>query len=396
MMKPMAATAVICLAAPVFAGLYGDTPDARHAWAVHDKNRPAPVKVTADPGVPPSDAVVLFDGTKESFERNWCDKDGNPSKWQLGDEGDFYCVPQGWRNGGNIYTRGQFGDCQLHLEWRHDADIAKTFNGDPQMLGNSGVFLMGKYEIQVLESFGTNPADMKMPTYVDGIAGSVYGYNPPMVNACRRPGEWQTYDIIFHQPVWEGEKMKWPGSVTVILNGVVVQDHWELEGMATHCVRRPLLPHEKKAQFNFQDHGCIVHYRNIWIREIPSRYANTTHGGPAATPDDVMALRRKTAAALFAKIDVSRLNADTVNKLLEVVSYSQDKVYMDAAMSAAAAFGAKLDAMSAAELESNRGVLVTLRKSYDVLWRNGLLLDSVLGRKIEKIVDEKGWLKKKK
>ena len=387
--------AVACAATPVLAGIYGDPSDARHAWSVHDHNRPNPVKVEAEAGCPPSDAVVLFDGTQESFEKNWCDEKGNPSKWKLGTDGDFYCVP-GWKNGGAIYTRGAFGDCQLHLEYRHDPEIGLASDEKgPQMHGNSGVFLMSSYEIQVLESYGTNPADMKNPNYADGQAGAVYAENPPLVNPARKPGQWQTYDIIFHQPVWDGLKMVHPGSVTVIFNGVVVQDHWEMEGLTTHKVRRPLAPHATKLPLYFQDHGCVVHYRNIWIREIPSRYANVTHGGPGADENAVMALRREIAAKLFAKIAKPvKPTVENMEALAEVIGYAREgedeKVWKETAMS----FHGVLDKMTDAEWTAKKSALLKLREELDTLIRNGVVSQACGTRKrISAAALRLGWEK---
>ena len=349
-------------AVAAFAGLYGDTPDAKHAWSVHDGNRPNPVKVepAAKCGGAPSDAVVLFDGSKASFEKNWCDKNGKLSLWKLGKDGDFYCEPN-WVNGGAIFSRAKFGDCQLHLEYRHDADLGLVPKKGAQMHGNSGVFLMGNYEIQVLESYGTNPADMKNPNYADGQAGAVYAENPPMVNPARKPGEWQVYDIIFHQPVWEGDKLLHPGSVTVLFNGVVVQDHWEMEGLTTHCKRRPLAPHAKVGQLQFQDHGCVVHFRNIWYRPLPSRWDNKTHSTLSADPNCVMALRRETAKKLYAKIaNPDKVDAATLKALAEVISYANEGEYK-----------AKFDAcLAAAKTAFDDKAKADANKALDVLVRN--------------------------
>ena len=310
------------------AKLYGDTPDAKHAWAVHDWNRPLPTRVTPAKtiGGAPSDAVVLFDGSLESFKRNWRDKDGAPSKWAYSEEGYFYTVPN-WKNGGAIYTRQEFGDCQLHIEYRHDPDQLFTDKG-PQMRGNSGVFLMDNYEIQVLESYHTSKEDGSVKNYPDGQAGSVYAENPPLVNPARPAGEWQVYDIIFHQPVWDGNKLLHPGSVTVFFNGVLVQDHWEMEGLTTHCKRRALAPHALKGPLQLQDHGCVVQFRNIWYRPLASRWANTTHSSMSAKTDDVMALRRETAAKLYAKISNPKSGtAETLIALAEVISYANEGDY---------------------------------------------------------------------
>ena len=369
MRKAVFVGAAVIVSGSALAGLYGDTPDAKHAWSVHDGNRPNPVKVepAAKCGGAPSDAVVLFDGTKESFEKNWCDKDGKLSLWKLGKEGDFYCEP-GWVNGGSIFTREKFGDCQLHLEYRHDAELGLVSDKKgAQMHGNSGVFLMNNYEIQVLESYGTNPADMKNPNYADGQAGAVYAENPPMVNPARKPGEWQVYDIVFHQPVWEGDTLLHPGSVTVFFNGVLVQDHWEMEGLTTHCKRRPLKPHDKTGPLQFQDHGCVVHFRNIWYRPLPSRWDNKTHSSMSADPAAVMALRRETAKALFAKIaDPKAVDVATLNALGEVISYANEGEYKAAFDACLAAAKDKFD--DKAKAEAN--------KALSVLVRNGILPDS--------------------
>ena len=393
MKKLIIASAAAAVSASVFAGLYGDTPDAKHAWAVHDWNRPKPVKVCAEPGKPPSDAVVLFDGTKESFDKNWCDSKGNPTQWKLGSEGDFYCVPE-WKNGGDIYTRASFGDCQLHLEYRHDKDINEHGRG-PQMRGNSGVFLMGNYEIQELESFYTQKDECKVDNYTDGQAGAVYAENPPMVNPQRKPGEWQTYDIIFHQPVWEGNKLLHPGSVTLLFNGVLVQDHWEMEGLTTHCRRRPLAPHAPKGQLHFQDHGCPVHFRNIWIREIPSRWANTTHSVMSAKEADVMALRLDTAKKLLAKIDLTKSGAEQVNQAYEVISYSTDPSVLEPCKKIFGDYRAKLEAMDDAALEKAKDKILGIKRSVDVLHRNKVALNCALCKKVLEIVEKKGWNKKK-
>ena len=384
----------------VFAAIYGDLPDAKHAWAVHDWNRPKPVKV--EPGAyvktgAPSDAVVLFDGTKASFDAHWCDTKGNASKWKLGDEGDFYCEA-GWVNGGAIRTRDEFGDCQLHLEYRHEPDVTDLGKG-PQMRGNSGVFLMQSYEVQVLESYYTSrELDGKpgfVDNYTDGQAGAVYAENPPMVNPARKPGEWQTYDIIFHQPVWRGGNLVHPGSVTVFFNGVLVQDHWEMEGLTTHQVRRPLAPHATKAPLELQDHGCVVHFRNIWYRPLPSRWDNLTHSEMSADVDEVMALRRKTAAALFAKIpkpiEPTIANMQAVG---EVIGYAREGEYEAAWQDIAKAMHAKLDAATDAELEKEKSDLLKLRKSLDALVKAGVVPQSCGTRKrISAIALRLGWEK---
>jgi len=370
----LAALAAGTSAVSALAGLYGDTPDAKHAWAVHDNNRPRPPVIQAEPGKPPSDAIVLFDGT--SLEQ-WSDDKGNPTKWILND-GAMECV----RGSGYIQTRQTFGDCQLHVEWATPVKV----EGGSQGRGNSGVFLMGQHEIQVLDCYDND-------TYPDGQAASVYGENPPLVNACRKPGEWQTYDIIFHQPVWEGNVMKFPGSVTVLHNGVLVQDHWELEGLSTHCQRRPIAKYAEKGPLKFQDHGNPVRFRNVWIREIPSRYANTTHGGPGVKEADVMALRQETAAKLFAAIDLNGNNkVDQLRRMLEVISYDKDAKYMKHVETLGQAFMTKIANHDKAKIEELKGEIMGVRNDCNVLIRNNVLpQDNRMKAELQKIIDDNKW-----
>ena len=374
-MKKLMMTALAALPAVALAGVYGDTPDAKHAWAVHDENRPKPSKVEVAANGVPSDAIVLFDGTKESLERNWCTvKDGETTAptWKYHD-GMFSSI-EGWGLG-SLQTRQEFGDCQLHLEFMHPTDT-RSINGNPQMRGNSGVFLMGNdygYEVQVLESYFTSKELDGKPGFVqncaDGQAGAIYAENPPMVNPQHKPGEWQTYDIVFHQPIWEGEKLVHPGSVTVLFNGVLVQDHWEMEGQTTHARRRPLKPHPTKGPLLLQDHGCIVNFRNVWIREIPSRWANLTHSEMSACPEKVMELRRETAAKLYAKIaDPADASAATVKALAEVVSYAKEEPYLGAFTAALEAY--RREPGDADEVKS-------VNTDLAVLVRNGLFGEDV-------------------
>jgi len=385
-----AALAVGAAAGAAWAGLYGDTPDAKHAWAVHDMNRPAPKKVAAEPGQPPSDAVVLFDGTSLD---NWTStKPGEPTKWKLVD-GALESV----KGAGYIQTKQAFGDCQLHIEWAAPSKV----EGMGQGRGNSGVFLMGSYEIQVLDSYETEvkPDGTNLnPNYADGQASAVYAENPPLVNACRKAGEWQTYDIIFHQPVWEGDKLKYPGSVTVLHNGVLTQDHWEMEGMTTHCRRRPLAPHPAKLPLSLQDHGNPVRFRNIWIREIPSRYANTTHGGPAANEADVMALRQKTASKLFEAANPADANkAAALQRMLEVISYDTSDAYMKIVNDLTDAYLKELAALDAQKIQDRKGEIVGLKKSCEVLTRNKVVPESFkLKAEVVRLINEHGLEKKGK
>ena len=226
-------------------------------WKIHDTDRPVPPVINAgtpstqdSPGRPPSDAVVLFDGKDLS---HWSHKDGSPAKWKV-EQGYAEVVAKT----GNIYTREAFGDCELHVEFAEPVPP----KGESQERGNSGVFLMGLYEIQVLDSYENK-------TYADGQAASVYGQYPPLVNASRPAGQWQSYDILFHGPRFDKDgKLLRPARVTVLHNGVLVQDNVELTGPTAHKARPPYSPQPEKLPLALQDHGNSVRYRNIWIREL--------------------------------------------------------------------------------------------------------------------------------
>lgn len=197
-------------------------------------------------GAPPSDAVVLFDG--ENLAKEFNGGDG----WIVSDG----AVTVGGKGG--VESRRKFGSCQLHIEWATPTEV----KGEGQGRGNSGVYLMGQYEVQILDSYENK-------TYFDGQAASIYKQRPPLVNACRKPGEWQTYDIIFTAPVFDADgKLKSPAYVTVLHNGVLVQNHFELEG-GTFYDRPPAYSkHAEKLPFSLQNHGNPTRFRNIWIREL--------------------------------------------------------------------------------------------------------------------------------
>ena len=217
------------------------------AWEVHDPDRPQPVLVTPGaPGEAPSDAIVLFDGTDLS---QWQLRDGSDASWAVQD--GYMEVRRG-----SIMTRQSFGDVQLHIEW------ATPNSGDGQNSGNSGVYLMNTYEVQVLNSY-------ENVTYPDGQAGAIYGQYPPLVNASRPPGEWQTYDIIFRRPRFDDEgNMTWPAHVTVLHNGVLIQNNATLTGPTGHRSRPPYKAHADKLPIQLQDHSEPTRYRNIWVREL--------------------------------------------------------------------------------------------------------------------------------
>ena len=221
-------------------------------WRVHDPARPYPAVITPGDGCgsAPSDAVKLFDGTSLDHWRN--DK-GEPSKWKV-ENGCMEAVAKA----GNISSRDEFGDCQIHVEWASPAEV----KGDSQGRGNSGIFIMGLYELQVLDSY-------ENATYADGQAGSIYGQFPPLVNACRRPGEWQSYDIAWIAPRFTPEgKLASPAKITVFQNGVVVQANTEVLGRGTHKQVATYAAHGPTGPIGLQNHNNPVRYRNIWVRPL--------------------------------------------------------------------------------------------------------------------------------
>jgi hypothetical protein len=233
---------------------YKDTPILPgQRWHVHDPDRPHPAAVTpgAEPGAPPSDAVVLFGGKDLS---QWEQHDHGKTvaaKWKV--EGGYFEVAPGT---GDLISRASFGDCQLHVEWSEPA----TVSGSSQNRGNSGIYLQSLYEMQVLDSYN-------QPTYADGQAAAIYGQWPPLVNPIRPPGQWNTYDIVFEAPKFDGEKLVKPAFVTNFFNGIVVHNRKELNGSTEHRALGTYKPHGD-APLLFQDHGHPVRYRNIWIRAV--------------------------------------------------------------------------------------------------------------------------------
>jgi hypothetical protein len=232
-------------------------------WKIHDMSRPTPPVVepgafsTQDTqGRPPSDAIVLFDGKDLS---KWQHADKSAAKWKV--QNGYAQVVQ---ETGNIQTKQEFGDFQLHVEFAEPLPA----KGEDQDRGNSGVYLQGLYEVQVLDSYQNK-------TYPDGQAAAMYGQYPPQVNASRPPGQWQEYDIVFHAPKFDSaNKLLKPARVTVFHNGVLVQDNVKLTGPTEHGERPPYKPGVVRGPVALQDHGHPVRYRNIWIREL-----NAAEGG---------------------------------------------------------------------------------------------------------------------
>jgi hypothetical protein len=196
------------------------------------------------PGGPPADAVVLFDGKDMSHwngAENWIVKDGAVTSGK-----------------GEVESKEVFGDCQLHLEWAEPEEVS----GSGQGRGNSGVFLMGIYEVQVLDSYDNE-------TYFDGQCAAIYKQHPPLVNACRKPGEWQSYDIIWTAPRFDADgKLVSPAYITILQNGVLVQNHFALEGDTPFNRPPEYKAHADKGPIRLQYHGNSVRFRNIWVREV--------------------------------------------------------------------------------------------------------------------------------
>ena len=217
-----------------------------------------PVPKVVTPGATstgaPSDAIILFNGKNlDAFQK----KGGGAPGWKIDPDGALTDV----KGAGDLETKKSFGDCQLHIEWRTNIEI----KGNGQSRSNSGVFLMSNYEIQVLDSYNS-------PTYVNGQAGALYKQHAPLVNACREPGAWQTYDIIFAAPQFrEDGEVATPGHVTVLHNGVLIQNNATIFGVTEWIGLPKYKKHASKMPLYLQDHGDDgkpISYRNIWIREL--------------------------------------------------------------------------------------------------------------------------------
>jgi hypothetical protein len=227
---------------------------AQEQWSIHDMNRPMAKVVAPGPAgrpvAPPADAIVLFNGKNLAA---WADAKGQPAKWKV-KHGYMEVVPKA----GGIRTVKGFGDCQLHVEWMAPSPA----KGTGQDRGNSGVFLMDTYEVQVLDCYGNT-------TYADGQTAAIYGQFPPLVNACRPPGEWQTYDIVFHRPRFDKDgSVLAPARMTVFHNGLLVHECAVLSGPTAHKARPPYKMHADRLPISLQDHGHPVRFRNIWVREL--------------------------------------------------------------------------------------------------------------------------------
>lgn len=370
---------------PLFSGpvFQGDAPDETHPWAVHDRNRPQPPRVepgtfsTQDaPGRPPADAVVLFDGTEESLE-NWesVRQDGEaPMQWKL-EDGSFVVVPRT----GNVRTKEHFGDVQLHLEWK----APEGLGGSGQGRGNSGVFFAGGTEIQILDNYDN-------PTYADGFAGSVYGINPPMANALRPQGEWQVYDIVFRRPVFQDGEEVDPGHFTVFINGVLVQDATSLEGPGGYMRRSQPREFPEAGPIMLQDHGDVLHFRNIWVRELPARPVEGGDGSKLS-PEATAGKREETAAGIRAHA-FTLDGRDRMMRFMESLVYDVDDGAMAMVTTMATAEAARIEAMDEDELEENKASIRQFERALNYLARfDALPEDDPALTTVNEIVEAQGW-----
>ena len=374
-------------AANVGSPFYGDAPDDHHPWAIHDRNRPQPMLVTPgtfstleQPGKPPSDAIVLFDGTDLS---KWEADEGNgvPTKWIVKD-GAMECVPKS----GYVRTKDKLGDIQLHVEW---AAPTKA-EGESQGRGNSGVFLMGLVEVQVLDNYNN-------PTYPDGFAGSVYGVNPPLANALQQPGQFQVYDIVFRRPIYKDGKELDPGYVTVFENGVLVQDHTMLEGGTGHMARSKPGPFPEAGPLKLQDHGNPVRYRNIWYRPLPRRAIEGGTDGYLTT-EVTMAKRQEIAASIRQDAEKLKNPSNPVPEMLrlaESLVYDNDADTVQRAQQLAGQYWAELEQLPPDKLAAKKDEVKYLRDVCKYLARFNVIPDDAEPKvKLEDLIKEHNWDKK--
>ena len=360
---------------------FGDPPDNHHPWAVHDHNRPLPPVVTpaANIAQPPSDAIVLFDGTEVSFHENWRHNrpaDEREQNWIV-IEGAL----QSMRGAGKLSSIAELGDFQLHIEWRAPTEIV----GQGQGRGNSGVFFMGgMVEVQVLDSY-------KNPTYADGTAGAVYGIMPPAVNALRPSGEWQSYDIIFRRPIARDGVILDHGSLTVLLNGVVVQDNTPLEGGSGHKKRKPLdriFP--ELGALMLQDHGNPVRFRNIWYRPLRPRAIDGGTDGQL-TEESTFTKRSEIAEELREHAQ-SLEGQQKALRLLESLKYEENTDARAEADKLITLYVAKLKKIAPLEMEAEKNQVLSLDEALQYMQRYKLIPnDYPISSFVNDLAIQQGW-----
>lgn len=360
---------------------FGDPPDDHHPWAVHDQNRPMPPVVTpaANISQPPSDAIVLFDGTEASFYENW--QHNRPADER---EQDWIVVEgalQSMRGAGKLSSIAELGDCQLHIEWRAPTEIV----GKGQGRGNSGVFLLGgMIEVQVLDNY-------KNPTYADGTAGAVYGLMPPAVNALRPSSEWQSYDIIFRRPIARDGVILDLGSLTVLQNGVVVQDNTPWEGGSGHKKRQPLdriFP--ELGALMLQDHGNPVRFRNIWYRPLRPRALD---GGSDGRLSEESTLNKRSEIAAELRQHARTLGGQPkALRLLESLKYKEDADARAEADNLIELYVAKLKKIAPLEMEVEKNQVLSLDEALHYMHRHKLIPNDYPIRSfINDLAIQQGW-----
>lgn len=380
------ALSLLTTAALAEGGFYGDPPDKTHPWAIHDMNRPQPVRVEPGtfssqevPGTPPSDAVILFSGKPEEIEKWISDKNGEPTKWVVKDS-VLQCVP----GSGYIRTKEEFADCQLHIEWSAPSKV----EGNSQGRGNSGVFLMGAVEVQVLDNYNN-------PSYPDGMASSIYGINPPMANPLRAPGEWQTYDIIFRKPVFKDGQEIDPGYITVFVNGVLTQDHTPLEGGGGHMRRSKPKAFPEKGPLKIQDHGNPVRFRNIWYRPLPKRFVD---GGEYSKMSEEATAAKRAEIAKSIREDAAKLKGNAkMLRLFESLCYEPNKDANHTATLMLGAFVTDMKNTAADKIESKKGEILQVTKALRYLAQFKFIPDDLKAKAdLEAIIKANDWEPKKK
>ena len=368
----------------VFAGFhFGDPPDKHHPWAVHDENRPQPPRVEPGEkcGDAPSDAIVLFDGTQASFASNWVHqkpKGKRKKDWQVK---DGYLLVTG--GAGTLATKELFGDCQLHIEWSHE----KKLESDAQGRGNSGVFLMGRIEVQILDNY-------ENPTYPDGTAGAVYGVMPPAANALKAPGNWQSYDIIFRRPIVKDGVCIDEGSMTVLMNGVVVQDSTPLDGGGGHKKRKALNHvYPDSGPLTLQDHGNPVRFRNIWYRPLRPRPADGGTDGRIAE-EASLAKRAEIATQVFN--DAQALKGfKKMMRLLESYMYAQKPEVWTQCDTLVSGYVNEVKALPKKDLKGFKWDVIHLEKMLSYLQKHKIIdAGYAPAADLKNIADQQGWLKK--
>ena len=360
---------------------FGDPPDAHNPWAVHDRNRPQPpvVEPGTQSGDPPSDATVLFDGSKKSLN-NWRHKkpeDKRKADWLLADGA---LIPQ--KGAGALRTIAEFGDCQLHLEWA----APENPSGKGQGRGNSGVFLMGMVEVQILDNF-------ENPTYADGTAGAVYAVMPPAVNALKPSGEWQGYDIIFRRPIVRNGVVLDPGSFTVLVNGVVVQDSTPIHGGGTYRERMPLdREFPEVGPLELQDHGDPVRFRNIWVR--PLRPRELDGGTDGRLSEKTTQRKRQAIAAHILKKASAESALPRAQLLMESLIYSFDESVLSEAESLVSTYLSEWPSLSESKKRAQEGTVKELHRALKFMETHEFVAPGYpLGQEVEAIARENDWIR---